>query len=80
MVVGGTLAKKSLRVTKSVTKGYTNTQSKVRSATKNDSSSPSSREMSEIAALSYNQYVFCYSLAVLNSASHRRPLAIHALL
>ena len=56
MVVGGALAKKSLRVTKSVTKGYTHTQSKVRDATKNDPSSPTAREMSEIAALTYNQY------------------------
>lgn len=57
MVVGGALAKKTVRATKSVTKGYSNAQSKVRSATKNDPSAPTSRELSEISALTYTKFV-----------------------
>ena len=50
------LTKKTVRVAKSVTKGYSSTQSKVRNATKNDPSSPTTRDLSEIAELSYNRW------------------------
>jgi epsin len=55
MVMGGQLTKKTVRVAKSVTKGYSATQQKVRNATKNDPSSPTTRELNEIADLSFNK-------------------------
>ena len=55
MVVGGSLTKATVRAAKSVTKGYSSTQSKVRNATKNDSSSPTTRELNEIADLTFNK-------------------------
>ncbi|KAI0700163.1 hypothetical protein BC835DRAFT_1266664 [Cytidiella melzeri] len=47
--------KATIRAAKAVTKGYSDAQSKVRDATKNDSSSPSARELDEIAHLSYSR-------------------------
>lgn len=55
MVVGGNLTKKTVRAAKSVTKGYSSTQSKVRNTTKNDPSLPTTRELNEIADLSFNR-------------------------
>ena len=47
--------KAALRVTKNYTKGYSDTQSKVRDATSNDPWGPSGTQMNEIAQLTYNQ-------------------------
>ena len=47
--------KAALRVTKNYTKGYSDTQAKVRHATSNDPWGPSGTEMNEIAQLTYNQ-------------------------
>jgi len=54
--------KAALRVTKNYTKGYSDTQAKVRDATSNDPWGPSGTQMNEIAQLTYNQlsaYAFC---------------------
>ena len=42
---------------KNYTKGYTDTQTKIRDATSNDPWGPSGTQMNEIAQLTYNQYV-----------------------
>ncbi|KAF8962876.1 hypothetical protein BDZ97DRAFT_1920207 [Flammula alnicola] len=47
--------KAALRVTKNYTKGYSDTQAKVRDATSNDPWGPSGTQMNEIAQLTYNQ-------------------------
>lgn len=47
--------KAALRVTKNYTKGYSDTQSKVRDATSNDPWGPSGTQMNEIAQMTYNQ-------------------------
>lgn len=65
MVVAN-LTKKTVRAAKSVTKGYSNTQSKVRNATKNDPSLPTTRELNEIADLSYNSVDFIEIMEVLD--------------
>ena len=49
--------KGALRVAKNYTKGYSDTQAKVRDATSNDPWGPSGTQMNEIAQLTYNQYV-----------------------
>ena len=49
--------KAALRVTKNYTKGYSDTQAKVRDATSNDPWGPSGTQMNEIAQLTYNQWV-----------------------
>jgi len=49
--------KGALRVAKNYTKGYSDTQAKVRDATSNDPWGPSGTQMNEIAQLSYNQCV-----------------------
>ena len=49
--------KGALRVAKNYTKGYSDTQTKVRDATSNDPWGPSGTQMNEISKLSYNQYV-----------------------
>lgn len=49
--------KAALRITKNYTKGYSDTQAKVRDATSNDPWGPSGTQMNEIAQLTYNQYV-----------------------
>jgi hypothetical protein len=53
------LGKAALRVTKNYTKGYSETQAKVRDATSNDAWGPSGTQMNEIAQLTYNQSAFC---------------------
>lgn len=50
--------KAALRITKNYTKGYSDTQAKVRDATSNDPWGPSGTQMNEIAQLTYNQSVF----------------------
>jgi len=52
------LGKAALRVTKNYTKGYSETQAKVRDATSNDPWGPSGTQMNEIAQLTYNQLRF----------------------
>ncbi len=47
--------KGALRVAKNYTKGYSDTQAKVRDATSNDPWGPSGTQMNEIAQLTYNQ-------------------------
>jgi hypothetical protein len=49
--------KGALRVAKNYTKGYSDTQAKVRDATSNDPWGPSGTQMNEISKLTYNQYV-----------------------
>jgi len=49
--------KVALRVTKNYTKGYSDTQSKVRDATSNDPWGPSGTQMNDIAQMTYNQSV-----------------------
>lgn len=49
--------KAALRVTKNYTKGYSDTQSKVRDATSNDPWGPSGTQMNDIAQMTYNQSV-----------------------
>lgn len=51
------IGKGALRVAKNYTKGYSDTQSKVRDATSNDPWGPSGTQMNEIAQLTYNQFV-----------------------
>ncbi|KAG6816897.1 hypothetical protein H0H87_001850 [Tephrocybe sp. NHM501043] len=46
--------KAALRVTKNYTKGYSDTQAKVRDATSNDPWGPSGTQMNEIAQMTYN--------------------------
>ncbi|ORY35534.1 hypothetical protein BCR39DRAFT_510486 [Naematelia encephala] len=52
------LGRGALRVAKNYTKGYTDTQSKVRDATSNDPWGPSGTQMNEVAQLTYNQNDF----------------------
>ncbi|WVR00026.1 hypothetical protein IAU59_007168 [Kwoniella sp. CBS 9459] len=52
------LGRGALRVAKNYTKGYTDTQTKVRDATSNDPWGPSGTIMNEIAQLTYNQSDF----------------------
>ena len=44
--------------------GYSDVQAKVRDATSNDPWGPSGTQMNEVAQLTYNQSVTCYSLPV----------------
>ena len=46
----------ALRTAKNYTKGYSDTQAKVREATSNDPWGPSGTQMNELAQLTYNQY------------------------
>ena len=50
--------KGALRVAKNYTKGYSDTQAKVRDATSNDAWGPSGTQMNEIAQMTYNQSAF----------------------
>ncbi|WWD02611.1 hypothetical protein V865_000651 [Kwoniella europaea PYCC6329] len=52
------LGRGALRVAKNYTKGYTDTQTKVRDATSNDPWGPSGQQMNEIAQMTYNQSDF----------------------
>ncbi|KJA15873.1 hypothetical protein HYPSUDRAFT_219832 [Hypholoma sublateritium FD-334 SS-4] len=58
--------KAALRVTKNYTKGYSDTQSKVRDATSNDPWGPSGTQMNEIAQLTYNQNDFIEIMEMLD--------------
>jgi ENTH domain len=49
--------KGALRIAKNYTKGYSDTQAKVRDATSNDAWGPSGTQMNEIAQMTYNQLV-----------------------
>lgn len=49
--------KSALRVAKNYTKGYSDTQAKVREATSNDPWGPSGTQMNEIAQMTFNQCV-----------------------
>jgi epsin len=51
------LSKATLRVAKNYTKGYSDTQAKVRDATSNDPWGPSGTQMNELAQMTYNQFV-----------------------
>lgn len=53
--------KAALRITKNYTKGYSDTQAKVRDATSNDPWGPSGTQMNEIAQLTYNQSVCLFT-------------------
>jgi epsin len=73
MGVGG-LGRATMRAAKAVTKGYSDTQAKVRDATKNDPTPPTSRELDDLAHLSYSQYVLkIYSIHEANGCYLRRP-------
>lgn len=67
--------KGALRVAKNYTKGYSDTQAKVRDATSNDPWGPSGTQMNEIAQLSYNQ---CVSLSRHTSSAERHFLVSFA--
>jgi epsin len=49
--------KGTLRAVKNVTNGYSDVEAKVRTATSNDSTLPSSIQMHELAQMSYDQYL-----------------------
>ena len=54
-MVGGQVGRKTVRAAKNVTKGYTSTQKKVRASTSNDPAPPTTRDMNEIANMTYNK-------------------------
>ncbi|BEI89667.1 uncharacterized protein CcaverHIS019_0210290 [Cutaneotrichosporon cavernicola] len=56
----------ALRVAKNYTKGYSDTQTKVRDATSNDPWGPSGTQMNEIAQLTYNQGDFVEIMEMLD--------------
>ncbi|KAF8900869.1 hypothetical protein CPB84DRAFT_1680188 [Gymnopilus junonius] len=58
--------KVALRVTKNYTKGYSDTQTKVRDATCNDPWGPSGTQMNEIAQLTYNPNDFIEIMEILD--------------
>ncbi|OAX37747.1 ENTH-domain-containing protein [Rhizopogon vinicolor AM-OR11-026] len=58
--------KGALRVAKNYTKGYSDTQTKVRDATSNDPWGPSGTQMNEISKLSYNQNDFVEIMEMLD--------------
>ncbi|KAF5352903.1 hypothetical protein D9758_007886 [Tetrapyrgos nigripes] len=60
------VAKGGLRVIKNYTKGYSDTQAKVRDATSNDPWGPSGTQMNEIAQLTYNQGDFVEIMEMLD--------------
>ncbi|KAJ7583432.1 epsin domain-containing protein [Mycena floridula] len=60
------LGKAALRVTKNYTKGYSDTQAKVRDATSNDAWGPSGTQMNEIAQLTFNQGDFVEIMEMLD--------------
>lgn len=47
----------ALRTAKNYTKGYSDTQAKVREATSNDPWGPSGTQMNELAQMTYNQCI-----------------------
>ncbi|KAK2465015.1 hypothetical protein APHAL10511_003091 [Amanita phalloides] len=58
--------KGALRVAKNYTKGYSDTQAKVRDATSNDPWGPSGTQMNELAQLTYNQTDFVEIMEMLD--------------
>ncbi|KAJ7802413.1 hypothetical protein B0H14DRAFT_2892257 [Mycena olivaceomarginata] len=58
--------KGAVRVVKNYTKGYSDTQSKVRDATSNDPWGPSGTQMNEIAQMTYNQGDFVEIMEMLD--------------
>ncbi|KAG6861344.1 hypothetical protein C0995_001323 [Termitomyces sp. Mi166 len=58
--------KAALRITKNYTKGYSDTQAKVRDATSNDPWGPTGTQMNEIAQLTYNQNDFVEIMEMLD--------------
>ncbi|KAG6337185.1 hypothetical protein ID866_1899, partial [Astraeus odoratus] len=58
--------KGALRIAKNYTKGYSDTQAKVRDATSNDPWGPSGTQMNELAQLSYNQNDFVEIMEMLD--------------
>ncbi|KAJ3560303.1 hypothetical protein NP233_g10926 [Leucocoprinus birnbaumii] len=58
--------KATLRIAKNYTKGYSDTQAKVRDATSNDPWGPSGTQMNEIAQLTYNQNDFIEIMEMLD--------------
>lgn len=62
--------KGTLRVVKNVTKGYSDAEAKVREVTNSENIIPSGTQMSELAEMTYDQYVFpLYSTPVPNAAN-----------
>lgn len=62
----GSMGKHALRVAKNYTKGYSDTQTKVRTATSNDPWGPSGTQMNEIATLTFNQQDFIEIMEMLD--------------
>ncbi|KAI6024256.1 hypothetical protein EDC04DRAFT_2725853 [Pisolithus marmoratus] len=58
--------KGALRIAKNYTKGYSDTQAKVRDATSNDPWGPSGTQMNELAQLTYNQNDFIEIMEMLD--------------
>ncbi|KAG6837158.1 hypothetical protein H0H93_013748 [Arthromyces matolae] len=58
--------KGALRIAKNYTKGYSDTQAKVRDATSNDPWGPTGTQMNEIAQLTYNQQDFVEIMEMLD--------------
>ncbi|KZT30138.1 ENTH-domain-containing protein [Neolentinus lepideus HHB14362 ss-1] len=58
--------KGALRVAKNYTKGYSDTQAKVRDATSNDPWGPSGTQMNEVAQMTYNQNDFVEIMEMLD--------------
>ncbi|KAI6015326.1 hypothetical protein F5J12DRAFT_904568 [Pisolithus orientalis] len=58
--------KGALRIAKNYTKGYSDTQAKVRDATSNDPWGPSGTQMNELAQLTYNQNDFVEIMEMLD--------------
>jgi epsin len=58
--------KGAVRVVKNYTKGYSDTQAKVRDATSNDPWGPSGTQMNEIAQMTYNQGDFVEIMEMLD--------------
>ncbi|EJD00537.1 ENTH-domain-containing protein [Fomitiporia mediterranea MF3/22] len=58
--------KATLRVAKNYTKGYSDTQAKVRDATSNDPWGPTGQQMNEIAQMTYNQNDFVEIMEMLD--------------
>ncbi|GHJ86147.1 hypothetical protein NliqN6_2549 [Naganishia liquefaciens] len=60
------IGKGALRVAKNYTKGYSDTQTKLRDATSNDPWGPSGTQMNELAQLTYNQNDFVEIMEMLD--------------
>ncbi|ETW85147.1 equilibrative nucleoside transporter protein, partial [Heterobasidion irregulare TC 32-1] len=58
--------KSALRAAKNITHGYSDTESKARAATSNESMPPSGQQMHELSVLSYNQQDFVEIMEILD--------------